>query len=50
MIPITPSLCNNIISRSSLDITDAHSQKIKEEEKRKQRPRRNKERLAAARA
>jgi hypothetical protein len=30
-ISITPSLCNNIISRSSLDIKDAHS--LKKEEK-----------------
>jgi hypothetical protein len=28
MIPNTPILCNNIMSRSSLDIKDAHSQKI----------------------
>jgi hypothetical protein len=30
MIPITPSLCNNTISRENLDIRDAHSQKRKE--------------------
>jgi hypothetical protein len=29
MIPNTPSLCNNIMSRASLNIKDAHSQKYK---------------------
>jgi hypothetical protein len=29
MIPNTPSLCNNIMSRESLDIKDAHCQKYK---------------------
>jgi hypothetical protein len=30
MIPIIPSLCNNIISRENLYIKNIHSQKIKE--------------------
>ena len=46
---ITPGLFNNIIFKASLDITGAHNQNIKEE-KGKQRSRRKKERLAAARA
>jgi hypothetical protein len=29
MIPNTPSLCNNIMSKASLDIKDAHCQKYK---------------------
>jgi hypothetical protein len=48
MIPITSSLCNNIMSKTSLDIKDAHSRKDKR--KRKQSPHRYNQRLAAARA
>jgi hypothetical protein len=39
---ITPILWNNIMTRASLDIKDAHSQKINEEEKGKLRPRQSK--------
>lgn len=38
MIPNTPSLCNNIMSRTSLNIQDAHSQKGKQKSREKERP------------
>jgi hypothetical protein len=47
MISITSSLCNNKMTRASLDIKDAHSQKI-EEEKVKQRPCQSNQRLTTA--
>jgi hypothetical protein len=47
MILITFSLCNNKMTRASLDIKDVHDQKIKEE-KVKQRPSQSNQRLTAA--
>jgi hypothetical protein len=35
MIPVTPSLCNNIMSGASLNTKDAHSRKTKEKKKNK---------------
>jgi hypothetical protein len=48
MIPITFNLCNNIMTRASLDIRMHTTEKYKKRRKKKQRPHQINQRLAAA--